>query len=121
MYASLGRAERLCRRFRSRTFITNPGSCFAKSSEQGLKQAAREVPTLNVRAHVRRKFRIESQQIFDRRYGFDASTEMSAGRRHYEVGPEESGYVHPVRAIESLLILALVEVIPEGDRKSTRL
>ena len=62
---------------------------------------------------MRRKFRIEGQQISDRCLGFDASTEMSAGRRHYEVGPEESGYVHTVRALESLLVLAFVEVIPE--------
>src|SRR6185312_1669930 len=61
------------------------------------------------------KFGIEGQQISDRCCGFGASTEMSAGRRHYEVGPEESGYVHTIRAIERLLVLALVEVIPEGS------
>src|SRR5438445_12210059 len=38
---------------------------------------------------------------------------MSAGLLHYEVGPKKSRYVHPVRALESLLVLALVEVIPE--------
>src|SRR6266478_1145948 len=41
---------------------------------------------------------------------------MSAGRRHYEVRPKESGYVHPVRALEGLLVLAFVEVIPEGSK-----
>src|SRR5258705_4627782 len=58
---------------------------------------------------------MECQQIFDRRFGYYASAEMSAVRRHYEVGPEESGYVHTVRALEGLLVLALVEVIPEGS------
>src|SRR6185369_4644660 len=93
--------------------MTNLQSRFAKSFEQGLKQTAREMPTLNVRAHVRRKVRIKGQQSFDRCFGFSASAEMSAGRRHYEVGPEASGYVHPVRALQGLLVLTSVEVIPE--------
>ena len=39
--------------------------------------------------------------------------EMSTRRRHYQVGPEESGYIHTVRALESLLVFAPVEVVPE--------
>src|SRR6185369_9364455 len=93
--------------------MTNLQSRFAKSFEQRLKQTAREMPTLNVRAHMRAKFRIESQQIFDRRFSLVVPAEMSAGRRHYEVWPEESGYVHPIRAFESLLVFAFVEMIPE--------
>src|SRR5207248_3999660 len=38
---------------------------------------------------------------------------MPAGRRHYEEGPEESGYVYPIRALEGLLVFALVKVIPQ--------
>ena len=76
-------------------------------------QAAREVPGPDVRARVRCKLGIERQQIPDRGLGFGAPAEMPAGRCHDEVGPEESGYVHPVRALEGLLVLALVEVIPE--------
>ena len=71
------------------------------------------MPGPDVRARVRGKLRIERQQIPDRGRGFGAPAEVTAGRRHYEVGPEESGYVDPVRALEGLLVLAFVEVIPE--------
>ena len=40
---------------------------------------------------------------------------MAAGRRHYEVGPEESGYIYPIRALERPLVFALVEVVPKGS------
>ena len=86
---------------------------FAQPFEDGLHEAAREVPGPDVRARVRGKLRIERQQIPDRGRGFGAPAKVTAGRRHYEVGPEESGYVHPVRALEGLLVLAVVEVIPE--------
>src|SRR6476469_4794789 len=73
------------------------------------------MPTLNVRAHMGAKFRIEGQQIFDRCFRLAATAEMSARRRHYEVWPEESGYVHPICALEGLFVLAFLEMIPEGS------
>ena len=62
---------------------------------------------------MRCKLGIERQEIPNRGRGFGAPAEVPAGRRHYEVWPEESGYVHPVRALEGLLVIALVKVLPE--------
>ena len=64
---------------------------------------------------MRRKLRIERQQIPYRRLGFGAPVEVTAGRGHHEKWPEKSGHVHAVRALDGLLILALVEVLPEGS------
>src|SRR2546430_16697549 len=58
---------------------------------------------------------MERQEIPNRGLGFGAPAEVPAGRRHHEVGPEESRYVYPVRALEGLLVLAPVEVLPEGS------
>ena len=71
------------------------------------------MPALDVRARVCRKLRIERQQIADRGLGFGAPAEVTAGRCHDEKRPEETGHVHPVRALEGLLVLPLVEVVPE--------
>src|SRR5438132_540940 len=62
---------------------------------------------------MRRKLGIERQEIPDCGCSFGAAAEVPAGRRHYQVWPEKSGYVYPVRALEGLFVLALVEVIPE--------
>src|SRR6478609_6909314 len=62
---------------------------------------------------MRRKLGIERQQIPNRSRGFSAPAKMPASRCHYEEWPKESGHVHPVRALEGLLVLAFVEVIPE--------
>ena len=65
---------------------------------------------------MRRKLRVERQEIPDRGLGVGTTAEVPAGRRHHEVRPEEAGDVHPVRALEGLLVLALVEVIPERGK-----
>ena len=93
----------------------NRKACLAQPFEDGVHEAAREVPGPDVRARVCRKLGIERQQIPDCRLGFGAPPEVPAGRRHHEVWPEESGYVDTVRALEGLLVLLLVEVIPEGS------
>ena len=64
---------------------------------------------------MRRKLGIERQEIPDRGLSFGAAAEVPAGRRHDEEWPKVSGDVHPVRALEGLLVFALVEVIPEGS------
>src|SRR6266446_4324875 len=64
---------------------------------------------------MRRKLGIERQQIPDCGCGFSAPAKVSTSRGHYEEWPEESGYIHPVRALEGPLVFALVEVIPEGS------
>src|SRR6186997_2020903 len=62
---------------------------------------------------MRRKLGIERQQIPNRSRGFSAPAKMPASRCHYEEWPKESGHVHPVRALESLLVFAVVEMVPE--------
>ncbi len=64
---------------------------------------------------MRRKLGIERQQISDRGRGFGAPAEVAASRGDHEIGPEQTGDVHPVRALEGLLVLLLVEVLPEGS------
>src|SRR6202040_4284465 len=72
-------------------------------------------PGPDVRARMRRKLGVERQQVSDCGRGFAAPAEVTAGRRDHEIGPEQTGYVHPIRALEGLLVLALVEVLPEGS------
>ena len=64
---------------------------------------------------MRRKLGVERQQIPDCGRGFGSPAEVTAGRGDHEIGPEQTGYVHPVRALEGLLVLLLVEVLPEGS------
>src|SRR5438067_2944776 len=85
-----------------RSVFGNREPRFAQPLEDGIHEAAREVPGSDVRARMRRKLRIERQQIPDRSFGFGMPAKMPAGRRHYEERPEESGHVHPVRALEGL-------------------
>src|SRR5438477_5690158 len=100
----------------ARTFgLGNREPRFAQPIEYRIHQAAREVPGPDVRARMRRKLGIERQQIPDRGLRFSAAAEVPAGRCHDEEWPKESGDVHPVCALEGLLVLALVEVIPKGS------
>src|SRR4029077_14686706 len=62
---------------------------------------------------MRGKLRIECQKIPDRGRGFGAPPKVAAGRCHYEIGPEESGYVDPIRALEGLLVFLFMKVIPQ--------
>ncbi len=75
-----------CSLWRAGRFIVlgNREPCFAQAFEDGIHQAAREVPGSDVRARVRRKLGIERQQIPDCGRGFDAPAEVPAGRRHDE-------------------------------------
>ena len=65
---------------------------------------------------MRCKLGIERQEITNRGCGFGAPAEMPAGRRHHEERPKKSGNVHPVRALEGLLVLALVKMIPQRSK-----
>ena len=97
----------------------NREPCFAQPVQDGLHEATGEMPGPDVRARVRGKLRIERQKIPDRGRGFGAPAEVTAGRSHDKVGPEESGYVDPVRAFEGLLVLALCESDPIAERNAS--
>src|SRR5207302_10062173 len=64
---------------------------------------------------MRCKLGIERQEIPNRGRGFGAPAEVPAGRGHNQKGPEQSWHVDSVRAFEGLLVLALMEMVPEAS------